>query len=169
MTTSIIKIKGKINKDGQQAYIVRINRKINGRYLPKDKTIYGKDNANAYKLNLDIDIKNNSLIIDKITVKQLLDKFLDSKRMRIKERSVDKIEHEFKLYILPTFENNYITDITPVMIENWMQKLNNRKKQYKNKIPTDKPLAVTTKINVFVNFKQLFNYAVKYDYISANR
>lgn len=74
ITTSIIKIKGKKDKDGIQAYIVRINRKVNGKYLQKDKTIYGKDNADAYKLNLDTALKSNTLIIDKFTVKQVYDR-----------------------------------------------------------------------------------------------
>ena len=164
MTTSIIKIKGKRNKDGLQAYIVRINRKANGRYLPKDKIVYGKKNADAYKLSLDTEFKNNSLIIDKFTVKQIYDKFIESKRMRIKERSVDRIIEEFELHILPTFENIYIEEITPVIIENWMYELNNRKKSRK----AGKLLAVATKKNIFMEFKQLFVYAMKYDYISKN-
>ena len=87
-----------------QAYIVRINRKINGKYLPKDKIIYGKENADAYKLKIDTELKNNSLIIDKFTIKQILDKFLNSKRMRIKERSVDRIQQEFELYSRPSWQ-----------------------------------------------------------------
>ena len=168
MTTSIIKIKSKKNKDGLQAYIVRINRKINGKYLPKDKTIYGKDNADAYKLKLDTELKNNLLVIDKITIKQLLDKFLVSKRMRIKERSVDRINQNFKLYILPTFENTYVDEVTPVMLENWMQEINERKRRVKYKGQTNKPFTIATKRTIFATFKQLFTYAMKYDYISRN-
>ena len=168
ITTSIIKIKGKKDKDGIQAYIVRINRKVNGKYLQKDKTIYGKDNADAYKLNLDTALKSNTLIIDKFTVKQVYDRFIDSKRMRTKERSVDRIKQEFELYILPTFENTYIDEITPVMIENWMLEINKRKKHAKYRKLANKPLAIATKKSIFMFFKQLFNYAMKYDYISKN-
>ena len=168
MTTSIIKMKGKKNKDGLQAYIVRINRKINGEYKTKNKIIYGKDNADAYKLKLDTELKNDTLIIDSFTFKQVYDKFIDSKRMRIKERSVDRIIKEFELYILPTFENAYIDEITPVTLESWMHELNDRKKLDKDKKPTEKTLAIATKRKIFMVVKQLFNYAMKYDYITKN-
>jgi len=166
MTTSILKFKGKKNKDGIQAYIVRINRKINGEYSTKNKIIYGKEEANAYKLKIDIELKNNSLVIDKFTVRQIFDKFIKSKRMRIRDRSVYRIIREFELYILPIFENIYIDEITPVMIENWMHELNERKKLGKNNVGVNRLLSVATKRNIFMEFKQLFGYAVKYDYVS---
>ena len=168
ITTSIIKIKGKKNKDNIQAYIVRINRIINGKYTQTDKTVYGKENADMYKLNLDTELKNNSLMIGKFTVKQIYDRFVSSKRIRIKERSVDRIIQEFELYILPTFSDTYMDEITPVMLENWMFELNDRKKLGKNKQPTNKPLAIATKKNIYMEFKQLFNYAMKYEYILKN-
>ena len=160
-STSIIKLKGKKNKYGLQGYIVRINRKINGKYLPKDKTIYGKEEAEDYKLKLDTKANNSS--IDRFTFMQIYDKFIESKKLRIKERSVDRIKQDFDLYIIPTFKNCCIDEITPVMIEDWMQKLDTRELQNRDGL-----LAATTKRNIYGEFKNLFEYAFTFDYITKN-
>jgi len=162
-STSIIKIKGKKNKQGLQAYIVRINQKNNGKYGKKDKVVYGKEEAENYKLKLDNELKDNSLIIDRFTLGQLLDKFLESKRLRIKERSVDRLESDFKLYILPTLCDTYINEITPVMLDDWMKELNTKPMQKRKGL-----LSTTTKRNIYNEFKQLFEYAYAFDYVSAN-
>ena len=162
-STSIIKVKGKKNKYGLQAYIVRINRKVNGKYLQKDKTVYGKEEADNYKLELDNELKNNAVIIDRFKVAELLEKFLDSKRLRIKERSVDRLRSDFDLHILPTFGEVYIDEITPVMIDDWMKTLSMKEMTKRKGV-----LSTTTKRNIYNEFKHFFEYAFAFDYVSTN-
>ena len=155
----IYKIGGKKNKEGLQKYKVRINYVgDDGQKKQMSRIAYGSEDAKDMERRLAAAIKNKDkdLLIRKISVKDLFDEYIEVKQYEIRESTLDKYKRNLQCYILPTFEKTRIDKISMTMIRDW--KLSIEKKN----------LSVTTKRNVFGDFRALLNYAVKMDYLPVN-
>ena len=121
------------------------------------RTAYGLDNAKNLERKLIHGLKDKSeMPIKKMTIQELFNEYIEYKKMEVKELSVVKITDDFNIYILPICKNYRIDKLIAKMINDW-------------KLTVDKKgLALGTKASAFINFRALFNYAIKMEYIYKN-
>jgi len=152
LTMPIYKTKGK--KDGLQKYNVRVNYiSDSGDSKQLTRVAYGLEAAKELERRLNDEIKNKDEKPEiKMTVQQLYDEFMIAKRYEVRETTVDKYRQTFMYYILPTFKDVLIDQLTPRMLQEWKFVLE------------QKGLSLNTKKHAFGDFRSVFNYAIKMEY-----
>lgn len=145
-----------IKKDGLQKYRVRINYTDSyGKAKQIDRVAYGADQAKQLELELSHKL-NNQELSPKMTIEQLFNEYIQAKKTEVRETSLDKTNRILKRYVLPAFKDIKIDKLTVPMVQNWKQSL------------SDEGLSITTRKNVYGEFRALINYAVKMEYINRN-
>jgi len=152
----IYKADGK--KDGLQKYNVRVNY-ISDDGTPKQltRTAYGLDVAKDLERQLNYEIKakgENS--VKTLTVQQLFDKYMESKRFEVRESTYDKDKRNFKLYVQPKMANVRLDKITVPMLQDWKLSVE------------EKGLALKTRKHAYSIFRSTLGFAVKMEYIERN-
>ena len=150
----IYKMDGK--KDGKQKYRVRINYMDNlGNAKQIDRVAYGADAAKQLEMELNYQIKQQD-ISKKITIGQLFAEYLEMKKHEVRETSLDKTNRILQRYVIPKFENTRIDKITIPLVQKWKCELSEQK------------ISITTRKNIYGEFRALMSFAVKMEYIPKN-
>ena len=147
---------GKKNKDGVTQYRVTYNYTDNaGKYRQKTKLVYGSIAAKTAEIQLQLQ-SNTSSINEKITLKQLFDEYIESKKDEVRLTSLEKIKSVLSREVVPMFANTSIAKLSSADLQKW-----------KNSI-SDRNLSISTKKNIYGEFRALLNYSVKMEYIPKN-
>lgn len=153
----IYKVRG-IKKDGLQKYRVRVNYiSDDGKYKQLTRLIYGSEEAKDLERELIKELNargENS--VKKITVKQLHNEFIATKKFEVRETTLSKYKNTYRYFIQSMFEKTYIDKITANSLQNW--KLSMEQKE----------LSLSTRKFAYNYFKSMVSYAVRMDYIHIN-
>lgn len=150
----ITKANGK--KDGQQKYRVRVNYiDKDGNYKQIERTAYGLAEAKQLELQLISDTKNSETG-GNMTVEELANEYLKSKKYTVRETSFVKIKGNLDRYILPHTKNIRIDKLTKSVLQEWKTTI--EKENY----------SIRHKQNIYSEFRALLNYAVKMEYLIKN-
>ena len=120
-----------------------------------DRVAYGAEQAKQLESQLNHKL-NNQELSPKMTIEQLFNEYIQAKKTEVRETSLDKTKRILKSRIIPQFKDTKIDKLTVPMVQNWKQSL------------ADEGLSVTTRKNIYGEFRALMNYAVKMEYISKN-
>ena len=153
----IYPVKGK-KKDGLQKYKVRVNyNDDNGEEKQLTRVTYGIEMAKELERLLESEVKSNKKILNKkMTVQALFDEYIKFKQPEVKETTIAKNNENFDYYILPKFKNIRIDKVTPILLQEWKLSME------------QKGLSLNTKKQAFSDFRAMYNYAIKMEYISKN-
>lgn len=145
-----------IKKDGLQKYRVRINY-IDKFGNPKqiDRVAYGSEEAKQLERELTYSIKNEQPA-QKITVQQLYDEYVISKKHEVRESTLDKSKTVLIRHVLPILKDYKIDKLTIPVLEDWKRKIE------------DKGLSIRMRKNIYSDFRAMLNYAVKMEYLQKN-
>ena len=158
----IYKMKG--SKDGKQKYRVRINYQDSmGINRQIDRVTYGNAEAKELERELNYDIKQ-SIPAKRITVKQLYEEYLKSKKHELREQSIRSIVTYLDNHVIPELGNLRLDKLTTPTLKKWKDVIN--EKTVKNK--GVKKLSIKTKQHIYKEFITMLNYAVQMDYIDKN-
>lgn len=150
----IYKMDGK--HDGKQKYRVRINyQDTQGNNKQIDRVAYGAAEAKELEKSLMEEIKETPPE-KKITVRQLFEEYTKAKKYEVRETTLEKTKQILENHVLPTFENKKLSQINLISLQKWKTKIE------------EKSLSITTKRNVYKEFRTLLNFAVKFGYLNAN-
>lgn len=150
----IYKMNGK--KDGKQQYRVRINYvDSNGNNKQLTRIAYGSAEAKQLEMQLKQEVKEQPAA-NRMTVGKLYEEYIATKQHEIRATSLNKIQNVLQLHILPTFQNLELRKLQVQKLQKW-----------KNQV-ADTDLSITTKKNIYKEFRALLNYAVKMEYIQKN-
>lgn len=156
----IYKMEGK--KDGLQKYRVRINyTDSSGKAKQLERVAYGKEQAKELELRLSQEYKEET--VKKITLQQLYDEYIKVKQYEVRESSLDKTKNRLEVHILPTLKDYRIDRLTTKVLQQWKIDISE-----KTIGKDDHALSLTTKQNVYGEFRALLNYAVKMEYLQKN-
>lgn len=150
----ITKVAGK--KDGKQKYRVRVNYvDRRGSYRQVERTAYGLEEAKDLEMVLTKELRQSSPV-SRLTVSELAEEYLESKRAELRETSYAKNVHLIKTYILPSMAEVRLDKLTVSILQNW-----------KNEI-SGLDLSLRTRKTIYSMFRSVLNFAVRMDYISQN-
>lgn len=149
----IYKQEGK--KNGLQKYRVMVSftdqfgehRKLTG-------TAYGKEEAK--QLELELNRKVTEAPASKLTINDLIEEYLASKKSNVRETTYFKNERNYRLYISPYLGTVKTSKITPSILQGWKNKINSTN------------LSTRTKNNAYHELSSLLNFAVRMNYLSQN-
>ena len=152
------------SKDGKQKYRVRINYQDSmGINRQIDRVTYGNAEAKELERQLNYDIKQ-SIPAKRITVKQLYEEYLKSKKHELREQSIRSIVTYLDNHVIPELGNLRLDKLTTPTLKKWKDVIN--EKTVKNK--GVKKLSIKTKQHIYKEFITMLNYAVQMDYIDKN-
>ena len=116
--------KGKpIKKDGKQKYRVRINYVDNlGKSKQIDRIAFGVDEAKQLERELSHSIKQETPTAN-ITIKQLYDEYIKSKKHEVRETTLDKSINVLSHHVLPYLSDKKIDKLTVPVLQDWKQKI----------------------------------------------
>lgn len=142
-------------KDGKQQYRVRINYvDASGNYKQKERIVYGLAEARAAEAEL---LKQKDVSpTSRLTLRQLYDEFLASKKHELRASSLKKITQRLETHVLQYLGSYQLNKLTRPVLQNW-----------KNTI-SETPLAIKTKQGIYGEFRALLNYGVKMGYLNKN-
>ena len=145
-----------IKKDGLQKYRVRINYIDNlGKPRQIERVAYGSEEAKQLERELTYSIKNEQPA-QKITVQQLYDEYVISKKHEVRESTLDKSKTVLTRHVLPILKDYKIDKLTIPVLEDWKRKIE------------DKGLSIRMRKNIYSDFRAMLNYAVKMEYLQKN-
>jgi len=152
----IYKTNGK--KDGLQKYKVRVNYiSDDGKAKQLTRTASGLEAAKDLERLLINEIKHkgeNS--VKRITIQELFDEYIDTKRSEVRESSIDKYKRNFYLYVQPTMASVCLDKLTVSMLQKWKLTIENM------------GLALKTKQQAYLVLNATLNYATRIEYIDRN-
>ena len=152
------------SKDGKQKYRVRINYQDSmGINRQIDRVTYGNAEAKELERELNYDIKQ-SIPAKRITVKQLYEEYLKSKKHELREQSIRSIVTYLDNHVIPELGNLRLDKLTTPTLKKWKDVIN--EKTVKNK--GVKKLSIKTKQHIYKEYITMLNYAVQMDYIDKN-
>lgn len=147
---------GKKNKDGKIQYRVTYNyTDNNGKYKQISKCVYGSAEAKIVERELQIKA-SECPASQRLTVQQLYDEYIIYKKSEVRITSLEKTKSILSREIIPVFGDINLSKLNLSLLQKW-----------KNTV-SEKDLSITTKQNIFGEFRALLNYAVKMEYIPKN-
>lgn len=150
----IYKMDGK--KDGLQKYRVRINYvDPDGKNRQIDRVAYGNPEAKALEAKLLRELREEKPS-KRLTVKCLYDEYIANKKMDVRETSLDKTVRNLQRYVIPRVGDMKIDKLNIQALQGWKQAM------------MGLDLAMSTRRNIFGEFRALLNYAVKMNYLPKN-
>ena len=158
----IYKADGK--KDGLQKYNVRINYMDGkGRARQLTRTAYGLEAAKDLERKLAAEKKSdNGLRSRKMTVQELYEDYIDVKRYKVRESTLEKNVATMQFYILPTLKEVRIDRLAAQHLQEWKTEMERRVTAKGAK------LSLRTKQHAYDNLNAMLNYAVKMEYLPKN-
>lgn len=152
----IYKVKG-VKKNGLQKYRVIINYQNSfGENKKIERAAYGADEAKAMESELYQKVKYETPA-QKITLRELAKEYLSNKKHEVRETSLDKTNRILNRYVLSdNLGNMKIDKLTVPVLQSWKTSINE----------TD--LSITSRQNIYGEFRALLNYAVKMEYLPRN-
>ena len=144
-------------KDGKQQYRVIVNyTDNNGEYQKITRCTYGRTEAKELEAELEQKVKDKS-IYKHMTVQQLYDEYIVSKKSDVRESSLNKTKSILKNHVLNTdLPKKRLDRLTVPVIQQWKNKLG------------EKDLMLSTKNNAIRELNTMLNYAKKMKYIPEN-
>lgn len=143
-------------KNGKQKYRVRINYTDSyGKAKQIDRVAYGNEEAKQLERELNYKIRNNQ-IDSSITVLQLFKEYTSTKKYEVRQTTYEKTCRILERYVIPEFKDTKVSKLTIPMLQKWKNKISNE------------GLALTTRKNIYGEFRAMLNYAVKLDYLKKN-
>lgn len=156
----IYKMDGK--KDGLQKYRVRINYvDKEGKSRQLDRIAYGKEAAKELELLLSNENKSD-IISPKLTVQQLYDEYIATKKYEVREATIDKSKKLLTTFVLPRLKDYRLDKLTSSVLQSWKNQIE------QETTSTGQKFSLKYKRNIFGVLRALLNYAVKMEYISKN-
>ena len=160
----IYKMKG--SKDGKQKYRVRINyQDASGNNRQFDRVAYGSAEAKQLERELNYKIKNETPA-RRMTLNDLYEEYKKSKINEVRESSYKKTTAILDYHVIPMLGDTPLAKLNKPLFAKWKNDME-QKTIVKNDGSVSK-LSITTKQNVYGEFRALLNYGVKLDYISKN-
>lgn len=152
----IYKVKG-VKKNGLQKYRVIINYQNSfGENKKIERAAYGADEAKAMESALYQKVKHETPA-QKITLRELAKEYLSNKKHEVRETSLDKTNRILNRYVLSdNLGNMKIDKLTVPVLQSWKTSINE----------TD--LSITSRQNIYGEFRALLNYAIKMEYLPRN-
>lgn len=112
------------SKDGKQKYRVRINYQDSmGINRQIDRVTYGNAEAKELERELNYDIKQ-SIPAKRITVKQLYEEYLKSKKHELREQSIRSIVTYLDNHVIPELGNLRLDKLTTPTLKKWKDVIN---------------------------------------------
>lgn len=160
----IYKMKG--SKDGKQKYRVRINyQDASGNNRQIDRVAYGSAEAKQLERELNYKIKNETPA-RRMTLNDLYEEYKKSKINEVRESSYKKTTAILDYHVIPTLGDTPLAKLNKPLFAKWKNDME-QKTIVKNDGSVSK-LSITTKQNVYGEFRALLNYGVRLDYIPKN-
>ncbi len=150
----IYKAEGK--KDGLQKYNVRINyTDLSGKNHQLTRTAYGLADAKELEAKLTREVKE-SAPGERMNLRNLFEEYKTSKRHDVRETSLEKDSQILERHVLAYLGDKMIDKLNKTVLQNW-----------KNSI-SELGLALSTRQNIYSEFRTLLNYAVRMEYLHKN-
>ncbi|MGN1059618.1 MAG: site-specific integrase [Clostridia bacterium] len=150
----IYKMEGK--KDGLQKYRVRINYvDASGKSKQIDRVAYGNPAAKALESKLIHEIHEEKPAAN-LTVEELYKEYTENKKMDVRETSLDKTKRILSAHVVPRLGDIKINKLNNQILQGWKQAISGL------------GLAISTRQNIFGEFRAMLNYAVKMGYLPKN-
>lgn len=150
----ITKVAGK--KNGKQKYRVRVNYTDSfGKAQQIERTAYGLDEAKEIEQELRLKVTER-VSGEGLTVSELMEEYLKAKSTETRESTLDKSKRILKYHVIPYLGEYKLKKLTVPVLQKWKMCIN------------EKDLAITTRKNIYAEFRALLNYAVKMEYIATN-
>lgn len=150
----ITKVAGK--KNGKQKYRVRVNYTDSlGKAQQIERTAYGLDEAKEIEQELRLKVTER-VSGEGLTVSELMEEYLKAKSTETRESTLDKSKRILKYHVIPHLGEYKLKKLTVPVLQKWKMRI------------SEKDLAVTTRQNIYAEFRALLNYAVKMEYIPTN-
>lgn len=91
-----------------------------------------------------------------LTVSELMEEYIKAKRTETRESTLDKSKRILKYHVLSHLGGYKLKKLTVPVLQKWKMHI------------SEKDLSVTTRKNIYAEFRALLNYAVKMEYIPTN-
>ena len=91
-----------------------------------------------------------------MTVSELVDEYLASKKQNVRATSYDKTRRILELHVLPELGKYRLDRLTVPLLQNWKNSIGER------------DISISTKHNIYSVLSAVLNYAVKTDRIVSN-
>lgn len=154
------------SKDGKQKYRVRINYQDSmGVNRQIDRVAYGNAEAKELERQLMYEIKEEAPA-KRMTLNDLFEEYKKYKVNEVRESTYEKAISILNYHVIPDLGHIQISKLNKPVLMKW--KTNMEEKVIVSKDGTETKLSLTTKQNVFGQFRALLAYAVKMDYIPKN-
>ena len=143
-------------KNGRQKYLVRLNYSDQfGKPKQLTRVAYGAEDAKQLERELTAELKKQSPTA-RLTLRRLFDEYMLSKKNEVRATSLDKTERILKRYVLEAHGDDSLTKLNVAAVQHWKQEIEAL------------DLGITTRQNIFGEFRAMLNYAVKLEYIPKN-
>lgn len=155
----IYKMNGK--KDGLQKYRVRINyTDSTGKAKQLERVAYGREEASELEARLRSELKE--LSAPRMTVQELYDEYIRSKKYEVREATIDKIKQRMEGFVLPPLKDYKLEKLSPSVLQKWKSDIEERT------TASNERLSLKYKQNIYGTFKAFLNYAVHMEYVPKN-
>lgn len=115
------------SKDGKQKYRVRVNyTDALGANKQIDRVAYGASEAKELERQLNYELKQAPQA-KKMTVQSLYEEYIASKKGEIREATIRRCNVEFENHILPMLKDVPLDKLTPQVLVNWKNAINEKK------------------------------------------
>lgn len=150
--------KSDLKKDGKQGYRVCINyTDKNGVKRRIERAVYGASEAKQVEMELLAEYSGKAPEASaRMTVKDLFDEYMNSKKYEVRASSFDKSRRILEGNILPLLGDVRIDRLNAPTLQNW-----------KNAI-AEKGIAVSTQKAIYSELRAMLNYGVRMEYFSRN-
>ena len=143
-------------KDGRYQYRVFVSfTDAQGNHKKVSRTVYGAAEAKQVEMQLQREVGERKAPCS-MTVQQLFGEFITVKSHELRRSSLEKSERILKHDVLPLVGDRRIDKLTTKLLQDWKTQI------------AERDLKVTTKNNIYREFRCLLNYAVKMEYIPKN-
>ena len=146
----------KKSKDGRQQYRVCVNyTDSRGAYRQKTKLVYGSNEAKMTEMSLQNEVRTKDTI-QRLTVQQLFEEYIRHKKNEVRTTTLEKSKSILEREVLPKLGGTSLEKLNLPVLQSWKSEIADRK------------LSVTSKKNIYGEFRTMLNYAVKMEYIPRN-
>jgi len=143
-------------KNGRQKYLVRLNYSDQfGKPKQLTRVAYGAEDAKQLERELTAELKKQSPTA-RLTLRRLFDEYMLSKKNEVRATSLDKTRRILERYVLAAHAEDSLTRLNVAAAQHWKQEIE------------ELDIGITTRQNIFGEFRALLNYAVKMEYIPRN-
>lgn len=143
-------------KDGKTKYRVVVSYTTpDGKYKKKERAVYGQAEAKTMEAQLLRELKE-APPATRMTVEQLFDEYIAAKRHEVRETTLDKSERILRAEVIASLGDKPLDKLNKKLLQSWKNALGER------------DLSLTTRKNIFSEFRAMLNWAVKMDLMPKN-